>query len=300
MADEREGAGAEDVSLGELRVFLQLRSAVDAVPRRGETIERARVGGRQPEDDGVIVRSIDRRDVLIERLSRRQHARLWLDQALVGRPNVGRREQRPIVELHVLPELEGEGQPVGAGGPGRGDIRLDAHVLPVAGVFEQRGIVRAHGVRDPERGAGMTVVTGGLSDDGEVENATALGCLVRSLRRRTGDDREGGQARQSEHVHEPAHERFPFYPTMGCRKARGLLGASGELSWVGSLDCPAARSMIVTGIRRSHWSHRSLGVRAACAAVTGSRRVPRSGAARRACAFAVSSVRCGLPTDRPI
>ena len=36
MADEREGAGAEHVRLGELRVFLQLGSAVDAVPRRGE------------------------------------------------------------------------------------------------------------------------------------------------------------------------------------------------------------------------------------------------------------------------
>ena len=32
-------------------------------------IEHARIVGRQPEDDGVIVRGLDAGDVLIERLS---------------------------------------------------------------------------------------------------------------------------------------------------------------------------------------------------------------------------------------
>ena len=177
MADEREGTGAEHVRLREPRVFLELGSAVDAVPRRGEAIEHARVRGRQPEDDRVIVGSIDTGDVLIKRLPGREHARRWLDQPLIGRPHVSRCEQRPIVEFHALAELEREGAAVGCNLPTFRDIADDFGFLPVPRVLQQPGVMREDPLRDTIVRVSVAVVIWWLRRQGIVQDAALLGRL---------------------------------------------------------------------------------------------------------------------------
>ena len=188
MADEREGAGAQHVRLGKLRVFLELGGAVDAVPRRGEAIEHARIRCRQPEDDRVIVGGIDARDVLIERLSGREHTRRWLDQSLIGRPNIGRRKQRPVVEFHALAQLEGEGSAVGGDLPAFRDIADNLRISPIARVLQKPRVVRKDPLRDAIVRIAVAIVVGRLRRQGIVQDAALLGRL-RQCTGRTDDER---------------------------------------------------------------------------------------------------------------
>jgi hypothetical protein len=224
---EAERTCSHDFVFGIARVLLQSVGAVDAVPRRGESIQRRRVGLREAEDDGIGIRRLDGEDVRIERASRRQHALRRIDYAIVGSLHVGRGHRRTIVKLHISAQLESKGQSIWRGRPGFGDVGLNPHVLPVADIFEQSRVVRADGVQDTKRGAGMTVVVGRLGDYGEIEHPTTLGCLCRHDARERRDDEsrgysdlsnslDGSQLAESMHD-ESSRRRRRFFWTVGSR-----------------------------------------------------------------------------------
>src|SRR5215831_20257792 len=74
--------------------------------------------------------------------------------------------------------------------------------------------MRTHRVQHAEGGVGVTIIIGGLSDDGKVENATALGRRI--LRWGFGPEHTGGETSQNEREQGPAHEHvLPWSPRAG-------------------------------------------------------------------------------------
>ena len=168
MLGEGEGPGPHDVALGELRILLQLRRAVDAVPRAREVGQHRGIGLLQLEDDRQGIGRLDRCDVGIARLPDREHALRRIAQALVGRLDVLGGEGRAVMELDPLPQLEGVAQAVLGDRPRLGKVALERRVF--RGVeLEQRVVVRPHRMDERERGLRVAVVVGRLGAHRELE-----------------------------------------------------------------------------------------------------------------------------------
>ena len=191
VLDERERPGAHDVALRPVRIDLQFRRAIDAVPRAREIGQHGGVGFFQLEHHRQRIGRFNRGDVGITFFAQRQHAFRRLADAVVGRLDVFRAQDRAIVKLHALLQLEGIGKAVFGDRPRLRDVADDFWIL--RGIeFQQRRVMRPHGVDECERRLRMAIVIRRLGTDRELEQSAGH----RSF---GGDTRQREQARRADH-----------------------------------------------------------------------------------------------------
>lgn len=200
VLDEPERPAAEDVRAREVRVLLQLRRRIEAVPGAGEVLQHRRVGLAELEDHRVLVGGLDRRDVLEGGLAERDDPLGRLAQAVVGRLDVLRREGRTVVELDVLLQLERVGQLILRHLEARRRVR--DHLRIVGGVeLQERRVVRREPVDRGEARVGVAVVVGRLAEMANFERAA----LLRRLRQGRRGERDHGYRAEK---HQGSHEHF--------------------------------------------------------------------------------------------
>jgi hypothetical protein len=198
VLDESEGAGAEDMRHREERILLELRRAIDAVPRRGEIGEHRRFRPFEMEYDGTRVRRVDGIDRRVAHLARRDDALGRVRDALVARLDVHRTELRAVMEQDVRAQPEGVGELVGRDAPALGEVAFHLRIVcPVE--FEQRRVVRRYRMEESEGDVGVAVIARRLGIDGEFKHAATLGrgALRGRLRRQNGECEACGSQSQS-------------------------------------------------------------------------------------------------------
>ena len=129
VLDKDERPGAEDVSLRELRIFGELRGAVDAVPRRGKVRRHCRLRPLQVKDDGQRIGRVDAGDRGVIGLAHREDALRRVDDALVARLDIGRGQPRSVVKENIGPQLEGVGEPIRRHAPRLGQVADDLRII---------------------------------------------------------------------------------------------------------------------------------------------------------------------------
>ncbi len=200
---ERERPRAHDVALRELRVLLQPRRAVDAIPGAREIREHRGVRLRKLHDGGVRIGRLDRSDVRIGSLPQRQNARRRIAYAVVRGLHVLGGERGAVVELHPFAQPERIGKAIFRNRPRLREIAFDGRILGRV-ELEQRVVVRANGVDERERGVRVAVVIRRLGPHRELEQpSTARRLLCGKCRERRERDRNKHAQSMNNHLSPP-------------------------------------------------------------------------------------------------
>ncbi len=141
ILDEPEGPRPQHVLLVPARIGGEALGLVDPVPGRGQARDEGALVPLQAEHHGVGRRRLHRlhRPVLL--LAARHHALGREDDVVVGGLHVPRGEEAPVVELHALPDLEGERALVGGRRPGLGEVAHELRAGAIGGVHPQEQVV---------------------------------------------------------------------------------------------------------------------------------------------------------------
>ena len=201
VLDEAEGAGSHHVPYREVGVLPQPRRAVDRVPGRGEGVHDGRIHLLHAEDDGAVIRRLDRGDLLEGGLAVRLHAGGRIPQPFVADAHILGRQGRAVVEAHIGVDTEGVGHQVRRDRPALRQVAHDVRVVARL-VAQQRRVVRREAVHDRE-GAGLVQVVGRrLGAHGEGQDPAPLRRLA-GLRQRGGADGKTRDAHQRSAARDP-------------------------------------------------------------------------------------------------
>src|SRR5260221_1224629 len=109
VADQLEGAGAENVFLVPVRILIEGLFLVDPRIRVGECRQKGVGREFQAEDNRQRIRRLDLVDHYIEALAGAGDALRWVDDFAPARGHVIRGQQRTVVKFDAVTDLEGIG-----------------------------------------------------------------------------------------------------------------------------------------------------------------------------------------------
>jgi hypothetical protein len=104
---------------------------------------------------------------------RRSHACRRIDDAVIARLDIGRRESRAVMKQHVGPQCERIDPPVRRHPPGFRQVALDVRIIRRV-ELQEGGVQGSDGVKEGKGGIGVTVVVGRLALDGELKRPASL------------------------------------------------------------------------------------------------------------------------------
>ncbi len=193
---EDEGAAAHDMRLVPVHVLRENVGLVDPVEgRRQRGDERGR-GPFEAEDNGRRIGRLDRLDGRVLPLAERHHVRGRVDDLVIRRLHVLRREVAAVVEFHAATKLEGVRPAVLGDRPGFGEIADHFRTRSIGRVEPEQGAVdRGERMDQRERSLTVPVVGGGLRRN-DVHELAAVARTLLGVRAAAGkqDQHHAGDA----------------------------------------------------------------------------------------------------------